>query len=74
MYRYLYKKYNIPAPGPAGPAIYPPIQRNYGPYIYVNVETGEGLASWDKPALGKDVLYNGQDIGVLSDAVIFDLK
>jgi hypothetical protein len=40
----------------------------------VNVATGEGLASWDKPKNGKDVLYAGQDIGTLSDALPFDLK
>lgn len=44
----------------------------YGPYRYKNVETGQCIASWDKPANGKDVLYKGGDVGCLTDALLID--
>lgn len=43
----------------------------YGPYLYMNIQTGELIASWEKPVHGKDYLYSGGDIGLYSDALVY---
>ncbi len=43
----------------------------YGPYLYRNLETGQLLASWDKPDKGKDYLYDAGSVGLYADALYY---
>ncbi len=43
---------------------------SYGPYVYRHTQTGELIASWQKPLEDQKALYTGEYIGYNTDAVI----
>jgi hypothetical protein len=43
----------------------------YGPYLYRDITNNTLLASWDKPKKEATYLYKGQEVGYITDAVIY---
>lgn len=43
----------------------------YGPYLYKCLSSGRLVASWEPPKYGRKQMYNGDDIGIHSDAIFY---
>ncbi len=43
----------------------------FGPYLYRDAVDGTLVASWNKPTKELNYLYNGEDIGYNTDALIY---
>lgn len=44
---------------------------SYGPYLYRDITNNTLLASWDKPTKEANYLYQGQEVGYNTDALIY---
>ena len=48
-----------------------PNGKKYGPYLYRDITNNKLLASWDKPVKEVNYLYNGEEVGYNTDALVY---